>query len=127
MRPRLTDKEKRNTSLIIRVSREEKTRIKSLTKNGKFGCISDLIRTRIFNSNKRVVSLDQEASTQIKRTDYELNKIGVNLNQIAKKINTHDVYQFSSDDRLVFKQVLQELRNCFSVLQKYEDRIDSGR
>ena len=127
MRPRLTDNEKRNTSLIIRVSREEKIRIKSLTKIGKFGCISDLIRTRIFNFNKKVINLDEEASTQIKRMDYELNKIGVNLNQIAKKINTHDVYQFSADDRLVFKQVLQELRNCFSVLQKYMDRLDTGR
>ena len=56
-----------------------------------------------------------------------LNKIGVNLNQIAKKINIHDVYQFTSDDRAVFKQVLQELKNCFSVLQKYFEMIDQNR
>lgn len=127
MRPRLPDIEKRNVALIIRVSREEKIRIKTLAKTGKFGCISDLIRTRIFNSNKKLISLDQEASNQIKLTDYELNKIGVNLNQIAKKINTHDVYQFSADDREVFRQVLKEIRNCFSVLQKYMDRLDTGR
>ena len=89
--------------------------------------MSDYIRTRLFNSNKKVISLDEEASAQIKKLDYELNKIGVNLNQIAKKINIHDVYQFTSDDREVFKQVLQELRNCFSVLQKYMGRIDSGK
>jgi len=127
MRPRLPDNEKRNKPLIIRVSKEEKIRIKSHTKMGKYACMSDFIRTRLFNSNKKVISLDKEASTQIKRMDYELNKIGVNLNQIAKKINIHDVYQFTSDDREVFKQILQELRNCFSVLQKYMEKIDSGK
>ena len=44
----------------------------------------------------------------------------------GKKINTHDVYQFNADDRQVFKQVMQELKNCFSVLQKYADTIDQS-
>ena len=69
--------------------------------------MSDFIRTRLFNSNKKVISLDEEASAQIKRLDYELNKIGVNLNQIAKKINSQNVSQFTSDDREVFEQILQ--------------------
>ena len=56
-----------------------------------------------------------------------LNKIRVNLNQIAKKININDVYQFASDDRAVFKQVLQKLKNRFSVLQKYFEMIDQNR
>jgi hypothetical protein len=74
-----------------------------------------------------VVSLDEAAATQIKRMDYELNKIGVNLNQLAKRINIHDVYQFTNSDREVFRQLLQELRNCFSVLQKYMDTIEHGK
>ena len=94
---------------------------------GKYACMSDFIRTRLFNSNKKVISLDEEASAQIKRLDYELNKIGVNYNQIAKKINTHDVYQFTSEDREVFEQILQEHLNCFSVLQKYMEKVESGK
>ena len=70
--------------------------------------------------------LDDKDVPQIKRMDYELNKIGVNLNQIAKKLNTHDVYQFTTSDREVFKLILQELKNCFSVLQKYADTIDQS-
>jgi len=89
--------------------------------------LSDYIRVRILNSNRMVITFDEEATIQILRLDYDLNKIGVNLNQIAKKINTHDVYQFNSEDRAVFKQVLQELKNCFSVLQKYADRIDHSQ
>ena len=89
--------------------------------------MSDFIRTRLFNSNKKVISLDEEASTQIKRLDYELNKIGVNLNQIAKKINSQNVSQFTSDDRVVFEQILQEHLNCFSVLQKYMEKVEPGK
>ena len=89
--------------------------------------MSDFIRTRLFNSNKKVISLDEEASAQIKRLDYELNKIGVNLNQIAKKINSQNVSHFTSDDRAVFEQILQEHLNCFSVLQKYMEKVEPGK
>ena len=127
MRPRLSDNKKRNKPFNFRVSMEEKIRIKSHTRNGKYPSISDFIRTHIFNSNNKVISLDEEASNEIKRMEYELNKVGVNLNQLAKRINIHDVYQFTSDDRAVFKQVLQELKNCCSVLQKYLEMIDQNR
>jgi len=89
--------------------------------------IKDFWLWGFFNSNRKVITFDEEATIQILRLDYDLNKIGVNLNQIAKKINTHDIYQFTSEDREVLKQVLQELRNCFSVLQKYADRIDHSQ
>jgi len=73
------------------------------------------------------VEAGKEFVTLVTKTDYELNKIGVNLNQLAKRINIHDVYQFTTADREVFRQLLQELRNCFSVLQKYMDTIDHGK
>jgi len=94
---------------------EEKIRIKSHTRRGKYPSISDFIRTHLFNSSNKVISFDEETSNEIKRMEYELNKVGVNLNQLAKRINIRDVYQFTSDDGAVFKQVLQELKNCFSV------------
>jgi len=72
------------------------------------------------------IEVSMEFVTLVCKTDFELNKIGVNLNQIAKKINTHDVYQFTSEDRAIFRQVMQELKNCFSVLQKYADTIDQS-
>ena len=58
------------------------------------------------------------------KMDYELNKIGVNLNQVAKRLNTHQVYHFSNADRQVFLQLLSELKNCFAVLQNYLDQIE---
>jgi len=127
MRPKLADKEKRNIVVRILLKKEEKIRLSTFARQGRYPFLSDYIRVRIFNSNRKVITFDEEATIQILRLDYELNKIGVNLNQIAKKINAQDVYQFTSADREVFKQVLQELKNCFSALQKYADRIDHSR
>ena len=120
MRPRLPDTDKRNAKLIIRVSREEKLRLQSLTKRGKYGCMSDLIRTKVFNeSSRKVISLDEEARSQLKSLDYELNKIGVNLNQLSKRMNSFASYNMGDNDRQLLKQTFEMMRNCLITLQKY--------
>jgi len=120
MRPKLSDTEKRNARLIIRVSREEKFRLKALTKKGKYGCMSDLIRTKVFNeSTRKIISLDEETRSQLKSLDYELNKIGVNLNQLSKRMNSFAGYRIGDNDRQLLKQAFEMMRNCLIVLQKY--------
>ncbi|MGV8092065.1 MAG: plasmid mobilization relaxosome protein MobC [Mangrovibacterium sp.] len=120
MRPRLSDTDKRKARLIIRVSREEKLRLKALTKKGKYGCMSDLIRSRIFNeTNRKVISLDNGVKAQLKSLDYELNKIGVNLNQLSKRMNSFAGYRIDDNDRQLLKQAFDMMRNCLIVLQKY--------
>ena len=128
MRPKLPDKEKRKIVVRLLLSEEEKIRLFYFVRHGKFGCMSDFLRYKIFDqSRKKIITLDEKDFPLIKRMDYELNKIGVNLNQIAKKINTHDVYQFTTADREVFNLISQEVKNCFTVLQKYFEMIDRGR
>ena len=120
MRPHLPGKEKRNEMLIIRITREEKIRLKSLTKRGKFACMSDYIRSRIFKqSDRKVISLDEKANDQLKNLDYELNKIGVNLNQLSKRMNSFAGYRVDDNDRQLLKQAFEMMRNCLVLLQKY--------
>jgi len=120
MRPKLPDSEKRKDMIIIRVSKDEKIRLKSLTQRGKYGCMSDFIRARIFNeSNRKIISLDEEANTQLKSMDYELNKIGVNLNQLSKRMNSFAGYNIGDNDRQLLKQAFDIMRNCLIVLQNY--------
>ena len=119
MRPKLPDTDKRNAKLIIRVSRDEKIRLKILTKRGKYGCMSDLIRSKVFNeSNRKVISLDEEANSQLKNLDYELNKIGVNLNQLSKRMNSFAGYNIGDNDRQLLRQAFDMMRNCLILLQK---------
>ncbi len=120
MRPHLSDKEKRNEMLIIRITQEEKIRLKSLAKRGKFACMSDYIRSRIFkHSDRKVISLDENANDQLKNLDYELNKIGVNLNQLSKRVNSFSGYRVDDSDRLLLKQAFDLMRQCLILLQKY--------
>ena len=82
--------------------------------------MSDLIRSKILNeSNRKVISLDEEANTQLKNLDYELNKIGVNLNQLSKRMNSFSGYNVGDNDRQLLKQAFEMMRNCLITLQKY--------
>ncbi|WP_262708113.1 MobC family plasmid mobilization relaxosome protein [Sunxiuqinia elliptica] len=120
MRPHLPDTEKRNEMLIIRITREEKIRLKSLTKRGKFACMSDYIRSRIFRQlDRKVISLDENANDQLKSLDYELNKIGVNLNQLSRRMNSFAGYRIDDNDRQLLKRAFEMVRNCLVLLQKY--------
>ena len=81
--------------------------------------MSDLIRSKVFNeSTRKVISLDEEANTQLKKLDYELNKIGVNLNQLSKRINSFAGYNVGDNDRQLLRQAFDMMRNCLILLQK---------
>lgn len=69
------------------------------------------------------IEVSPEFTTLIKSLDFNLNKIGVNLNQVAKQINTKKNNELTSTDRHTLDRVQQELKKCFSSLQKYMDLI----
>jgi len=119
MRPRLSDKEKRTIVVRMLMTIEEKRLLDSLVKRGKYGCMSDYLRLKIFDQSKRkIISLDEEANSQLKSLDFELNKIGVNLNQLSKRMNSFAGYNVGDNDRLLLRQAFDMMRNCLILLQK---------
>jgi Bacterial mobilisation protein (MobC). len=119
VRPKLSDNDKRTEKLIIRLTREEKLRLQNLTKQGRYGCMSDYMRNKIFDLSKRkVISLDDQSKEQLKSLDYELNKIGVNLNQLSKRMNSFSGYNVGDNDRQLLKQAFEMMRYCLIVIQK---------
>ena len=120
MRPRLTDKEKRTIVVRFLMTKEEKIRLDSLVKRGKYGCTSDFLRFKIFDESRRkMIVLDEKASHKLKSLDYELNKIGVNLNQLSKRMNSFAGYRVDDNDRQLLKQAFEMMRQCLILLQKY--------
>ncbi len=120
MRPILSESEKRNQKLIIRVNQDEKLRIKSLTRSGGYPCMSDFIRVRIFRQlDKKKIVLDEKTNQQLKEMDYELNKIGVNLNQLSKRMNSFAGYKIGDNDRQLLKQAFEMMTQCLAFLQKH--------
>lgn len=118
MRPRISDKDKRKIVVRLLMTREEKLRLDSLVRQGKYACMSDYMRNKIFDQSKRkTISLDAEAKEQLKNLDYELNKIGVNLNQLSKRMNSFVGYNVGDNDRQLLKQAFEMMRNCLITLQ----------
>ena len=89
--------------------------------------LSDFCRAKLVKKReiKKVVA-SKEFVLLVRKLDYELNKVGVNLNQVSKRINSNYISQLTDGDRQVFKQILEELRDCFSILQKYMDQIEDS-
>ena len=125
MRPKTSDTDKLDNLICIRLSGlEKKLLLQRCSKEG-YRTISDFCRAKLVRKREiKKVEASTEFIEATQKLDYELNKIGVNLNQVAKRLNTHSVYQFSNADRQVLLQLLSELKNCFAVLQNYLDQIE---
>ena len=125
MRPKTTETDKLDDGIRIRLTPLEKKLLLQRSKKEGYLTLSDFCRAKLVHKREiRKIEATAEFIRATNKLDFELNKIGVNLNQVSKRLNIHSVYQFSADDREVFRQVLQELKACFSVLQKYLDQIE---
>ena len=120
MRPKLPEHEKRTEIIRLLLTKEEKQRLDSLVRTWKFGCRSDYMRYAIFRrSVKKEVHLDPETKEQLNNLDYELNRIGVNLNQLSKRMNSFAGYNISDNDRQLLKQAFEMMTQCLAFLQKH--------
>jgi Arc/MetJ-type ribon-helix-helix transcriptional regulator len=120
MRPKLPEHAKRTEIIRLLLTKEEKQRLDSLVCTGKFGCRSDYLRYAIFRrSVKKEVHLDPATKDRLNNLDYELNRIGVNLNQLSKKMNSFSTYNVGDNDRHLLKQAFQMMMQCLAFLQKH--------
>ena len=106
--------EKKRHRITIRLTDEELQKIREKAKENSTS-ISDLFRQSVLGKSamRRKQKIDCEA---VKMLVYEINKIGVNLNQIAKKINT---------SRDIDIQVLEHLRNIeYALSELLQKAID---
>ncbi len=125
MRPKTADTDKLEDGIRVRLTKLEKKLLLKRSKREGYLSISSFCRAKLVRKREiKKIEVSEDFILITKKLDFELNKIGINLNQVSKRLNTHPVYYFSNNDREVFKQVLQELKRCFSILQKYLDKIE---
>jgi hypothetical protein len=125
MRPKTDEHEKLDVLLVVRLSKLEKRLIVKRSREEGYRTLSDFCRAKLVKRREiKKIEVSEEFVMITKKLDYDLNKIGVNLNQVAKAINSNQIYQLNKADQMVFQQLLQELRNCFSILQYYMDMIE---
>jgi len=125
MRPKTANDDKLGEGVRVRMTELEKKLLLRRSKKEGYLTLSSFCRAKLVRKREiKKIEASNDFVQITQKLDYELNKIGVNLNQVSKNLNTHQVYQFSNSDRDVFNAVLKELKNCFTVLQKYLDKIE---
>ena len=124
MRPLTPVNKKLGEGIRVRLTNSEKELLTDRCRKEGYSTLSDLARAKLLRKREiRRIEASKEFSELIGQMDFELNKIGVNLNQIAKKLNIYFGYQLDSEDKRTLKDSYEILRKCFVLLQKYMDHI----
>jgi KaiC/GvpD/RAD55 family RecA-like ATPase len=118
----------RNKPLFIYVTEEEKKKILNNMKRANAKTITNYVRELALNEGEIIIYNFSELKDSLSETGkyvYELNKIGNNVNQIAKKVNESDVVA-TEDVQYLLSQVEQMKSNyetTFKLLLKELNRV----
>jgi hypothetical protein len=124
MRPQTSKEKKLDEGIRVRLTNKEKEQLMERCRKEGYSTLSDFGRAKLLRKREiRRIEASKEFSEIMGQMDFELNKIGVNLNQIAKKLNTYLGYQLDSEDKRTLNNSYETLKKCFVLLQKYMDNI----
>ncbi|WP_321995571.1 plasmid mobilization protein [Draconibacterium orientale] len=115
---------KKTEAVRVRFTPLEKKLLRDRCKKEGYKNLSNFFRAKVMRHREiRKIEVSPEFTSLIKSLDFNLNKIGVNLNQVAKQINSKKNNELTSADQHTIVRVQQELKKCYSSLQKYMDLI----
>lgn len=124
MRPSTPKDKKLDEGIRVRLTNREKELLTERCRKEGYSTMSDFCRAKLLRKREiRRIEASKEFSEVMGHMDFDLNKIGVNLNQIAKKLNTYLGYQLDSEDKRTLNDSYEILKKCFLLLQKYMDHI----
>jgi hypothetical protein len=111
--PRPKRTEPNESRLELRLSPKEKSAIQAKAKSLGYGSVSEFIRAMVDQGNvpRRTVCPVNDVPKVDAALLYELNKIGVNLNQIAYQLNSGEEAELP-----VVNAVLRQLDHTLEVL-----------
>ncbi|MCT4645241.1 MAG: MobC family plasmid mobilization relaxosome protein [Carboxylicivirga sp.] len=124
MRHKKSKEQRRIIQFKIYLTEAEKLKIVESVKQEKYNSFGDYARERLLKERlaKRITVSDDYIRT-FKTMDYNLTKIGNNLNQIAHKLNAYNSYMLTEDDQQIFKDCFEQLKNCYDLLGKHLRKI----
>ena len=127
MRPKTSDIDKLEDGIRVRFTRLEKRLLVNRSKREGYRTVSDFCRAKLIRKREiRKIEVSEDFKNIARNLDFNLNKLGVNLNQLSKRMNSSAGYNISDADRKLLHDIRDELQYCFAMLQRYMDKIDSG-
>jgi hypothetical protein len=108
----------RDKQILIMVTEKEKETIKKNMAVSNIDTMTNYIRKQALYG--KVISVNfndfKHLLEQFSRFNFELNSIGVNVNQIAKKVNVNDEIQLN--ELFELKLEMEALKNLYERTQK---------
>lgn len=107
--------------MLIRFSKEqwEKAEEKFTALGVKKGSRSAYVRGLILSSEEQFAKKEQSGASKITEQElYQLNRIGNNLNQIAKRLNSQPVPEVYQTDIELVKMTLNLLNNLINKISE---------
>ena len=98
---------KRNVSVCIRMTEEEKAKFDELVAQSGLSQSEYFIKSAL---NKKIYNFG--IKDELKSVQYELSKTGANINQIAKNLNSN-IYVGAEQDTKEIRSSLAELQDTF--------------
>ena len=120
MRPKTPTEEALSTMLVVRLTKKEKEQIVQQFKKERYCYLSDFIRERIFRKRlSKHIEVSDEFYTLFRTLDYDLVKLGTNLNQVAHKLNAYNTYMLKREDMEIIHSCFGVLKECHAALSKH--------
>ena len=120
MRPKTDEQEKLDALLAVRLTKLEKRLLVRRCQEEGYRTLSDCCRAKLVKprEQRRIVASGEFRAIS-RSMDRELNRIGVNLNQIARSINANKLYNLSEQDQHVLSELNEALKQCYQMLEHY--------
>lgn len=120
MRPKIDADSKLSSFIIVRVSENEKAEIMKQFKQSHFVSLSQYARNRLLKKRlSKHITISAEYYQVFRSLDYQIAKLGNNMNQIAQKLNAYNTYLLNEEDKLVIKNCYHLQKDVVTVLSKY--------
>lgn len=107
--------ERRPRKFTFRLSHDEYKYLETVAKENKYKNISSFARENLLEKSGHSSA---ELKRQLNRLEWEINKIGTNINQVTKKINS-DFNVRASD----IQDLLSSQERIITLIEEYEKKV----
>ncbi len=120
MRPKKEDHLKRSIQLKVYVTIDEKNKIMAHYEKEHFPTFSDFVRFHLMKKREvKIIEVGNDFRELFKGLDFELAKLGNNMNQVAHRLNSYNTYMLDDIDKEIFKASFELLKFCREALEKH--------
>lgn len=120
MRPHTPKQEALSEQLKVRLTKQEKERLLLQSRKEKFCSLSEFVRSRLLKKRlTKRIEVSDESYVLFRTLDYDLVKVGTNLNQVAHKFNAYNTYMLKTEDMETIRSCFDALDRCYKGLEKH--------